>query len=550
MSGIEAAGIILGLYPVIITALDVYKATKGGKGALSLARNLKTEEIIFGEFVHHLVAPNVSKADLVRLKISASPDLALWTNKTLQADMRARLGAEKANNVVEILKEIHELLISLQEELAPSVHGVELLRKFRAKFRQVRCSLPQSRLKERLDRLTSLNVQLQRLLTDRSLPSDSTHPKKSKPSRRYLRRDLSHAVDLYNAICDGYRCECNAPHLTNFSLPRISDCSRTNSGLISGWHFELLFTVEEPAVDDTLTTSSTELEGLTRSWSQITIGSATVSGTRRVSISECDNNSNHNHNHNSKQQKPIHDLCKFTKTIESEDHLSEPPVGVIRLKEKQYQLQIPTTLQGISAQDIKCLDHLLADQHFLLSRKERIGLALSLSHAILSIYSTPWIETCWTWKDFCIDRENEGQLFATRKFYSSQRNGSTSTSCASLVSEFWTIHGEPILTRLGFALVELALGKRLAELRSNHKYQSLDPDTLDYLTAQNLVNSGLVMRAESRAYEDVVRACLRHQFIRSSEVIGLDSSRPNFQENAEQAIIEPLDMIVTASWGT
>ncbi|KAI4210335.1 MAG: hypothetical protein LQ351_006784 [Letrouitia transgressa] len=544
MSGIEVAGVILGLYPVIITALDLYRATKGGKGALSLARNLKTEEIIFGEFVHHLVAPNVSKADLIRLKSSASPDLALWTDKTLQANMRARLGAEKADNVVGILKEMHALLKDLQRELGPIAHGVDLLRKFRAKFREVRCNLPQSSLKERLDKLTSHNIQLQRLLTDRSLPSDSTHPKQSKPSRRYLRQDLSHAVDLYNAICDGYRCECNAPHLTNFSLPKISDTSRTNSGLITGWHFELLFTIEDPAIDDTLTASSTELESLTRSWSQFTMGGGTVGGTRKVSISECETN------HNSEQQRPIHDLCKFTKTIESEDQLPDPPVGVIRLKEKQYQLQIPTALQGISAQDIKCLDHLLADQHFLLSRKERIGLALSLSHAILSIYSTPWIETCWTWKDFCIDRENEGQLFATRKFYSCHRNGSTSASCASLASEFWTIHGEPILTRLGFALVELALGKRLAELRPNHQYQSLDPDTLDYLTAQNLVNSGLVMRAESRAYEDVVRACLRHQFIRSSEVIGLDSSRPNFQENAEQAIIEPLHMIVTTSWGT
>lgn len=124
MSGIEVAGVILGLYPAIITALNVYRATKGGKGALSLARNLKTEEIIFGEFVHHLVAPNVSKADLVRLKTSASPDLALWTDKTLQANMRARLGAEKADNVVGILKEMHELLETLQEELAPVAHGV------------------------------------------------------------------------------------------------------------------------------------------------------------------------------------------------------------------------------------------------------------------------------------------------------------------------------------------------------------------------------------------------------------------------------------------
>ena len=127
MSGIEVVGLILGLYPVIIKALDVYTATRGDKGAHSLARNLTTEKIIFREFVHKLVASNVSEAELVRLKISAPPDHALWKDKTLQANMRARLGTDKADNVVEILGEIQDLLKALHNDLAllaPSAHGV------------------------------------------------------------------------------------------------------------------------------------------------------------------------------------------------------------------------------------------------------------------------------------------------------------------------------------------------------------------------------------------------------------------------------------------
>ena len=118
MSGFEIAGIILGAYPFIMGALEAYRATRGGKGAVSLARNLRTEQIIFKEFLHHLVAPNVSEKSLLRLMISNSPDLSLWDNVTLQANMRARLGVEKADNVVEILKEIEELLRWLREELS------------------------------------------------------------------------------------------------------------------------------------------------------------------------------------------------------------------------------------------------------------------------------------------------------------------------------------------------------------------------------------------------------------------------------------------------
>lgn len=41
MSGFEIVGLILGAYPVIIRALDVYKATRGDKGVVSLAGVLR-----------------------------------------------------------------------------------------------------------------------------------------------------------------------------------------------------------------------------------------------------------------------------------------------------------------------------------------------------------------------------------------------------------------------------------------------------------------------------------------------------------------------------
>ena len=124
MSGFEIVGIILGAYPLIVTALDVYKASKGGKGAESFARHLKTEELIFRDFVHSLVAPGVSTMVLRRLERSNPPDLAIWKDRAIQAGMRDRLGTDKAENVVEILEEIQQLLNLLQQELAPITHGI------------------------------------------------------------------------------------------------------------------------------------------------------------------------------------------------------------------------------------------------------------------------------------------------------------------------------------------------------------------------------------------------------------------------------------------
>lgn len=121
MSGFEVIGVILGLYPIIGTALVAYKATKGGKGAKKLIRDLKVEKVIFRDFVHNLLAPNVTEAELVRLKDLDCHDATSWTNAAVAAT--GRLGLEKATLIIEILLEICDLLKSLQTGLSPSNRG-------------------------------------------------------------------------------------------------------------------------------------------------------------------------------------------------------------------------------------------------------------------------------------------------------------------------------------------------------------------------------------------------------------------------------------------
>ncbi|MCJ1405771.1 hypothetical protein MMC11_009001 [Xylographa trunciseda] len=540
MSGFEVVGVILGVYPVIVDALALYKATKAGKGAASLSRNLRTESIIFGEFVYNLLAPNVCPDELTRLKDPRSADLELWKDATLHAHFKDRLGSEKAEVVVEILQEIHALLRSLELELSavPTEHTIELLRKFRATIRNVKLNLPQSSIRERLEELTTYNGQLQRLFTDRSIPSNVIPTTKAVPVRRYLRRECGRAVDIYNAVCNSYQCDCESPHVANFGLPRLSDNFQADSnGFIGNWQFEFLFAVDDRATKDDGGASGLEIETLVATWSKLRVDAPIAAshrelrrqGSRSICISECDRILSDG------QQSHIPDLCIFVKSLGSSAHISNTSQGNLRLAETQYQLRVPLSVQDIEASpNIVCLDDLLTSQRFPLSRQERINLALRLSYAILEFYLTPWIETCWTWKDFCIDKHNDAQLFVTQKFYSSRGRTLSSCSKGSLSSAVWAIHGEPILTRLGFALIELAMGRRLAELRQEDQYSSYDPDTRDFLTAQHLIDSGRIRQEESRDYEDVVKTCLNHEYLRMSDLIRLDSKGPTFQDNVEQ----------------
>lgn len=125
MSGFEIAGLILGSYPLLMTALAVYNETTSGKGAQRLARRLKTEEAIFVNSIHRLLeSPTISVAEKARLTDPAGPDLNLWRNSNLQDKLEDRLGGDIASIVVDILRQIHELLLWLRNKLKLSEQGL------------------------------------------------------------------------------------------------------------------------------------------------------------------------------------------------------------------------------------------------------------------------------------------------------------------------------------------------------------------------------------------------------------------------------------------
>lgn len=228
-----------------------------------------------------------------------------------------------------------------------------------------------------------------------------------------------------------------------------------------------------------------------------------------------------------------------------------PCLGVLSANEKVYSVKI-TSVHGDPSthHSVICLDDcLVPTENWQLSRRNRMDLALSLSLAILQFYSTPWIDSWWTWKDFCLLKDEKSQVFISRKFYSAQsRRMSEQASHSASTSAFWKMYGEPVLTRLGFALVELALGKRLSQLRDPNEDQNIDEDMLDLLTAKREVESGRVCNEAGKVYSDAVQACLEHQVILPTKVMGLKSEHKNFQQDLEEFVVGPLRNFHDTSW--
>ncbi len=252
----------------------------------------------------------------------------------------------------------------------------------------------------------------------------------------------------------------------------------------------------------------------------------------------------------------IQDLCNVVKAYGGANKQgSEGSMGTLcsrKNRNRRYELQVATTIDPRASQAIVSLEDLFASSQTKPSRQNRYRLALRLSHAVLRFHSTPWISRKWTWSDFSItepedSRQDEPHLFVTHQFYSSLNRPPTSKSKVEPKDAFYTIvAGEPILTRLGFALIELAFGKRLAELRTDADDWSwaADSDLKDFQTACRILESGAIREEEGQLYKDVITACVRHEFRSGFTMRCLKSSETSFWKDVEQVILAPLQKLL------
>src|SRR4051794_30587297 len=117
MSEFEVVSHLLGLYPIVINALNVYKDTKSTRAIAPLIHELKVEQIIYREFVHALVAPDIVEEETYLLDLlQGASSQTLWQDVTLNQKVLIRLGSVKAKVILDTLREIERLLNGLNSE--------------------------------------------------------------------------------------------------------------------------------------------------------------------------------------------------------------------------------------------------------------------------------------------------------------------------------------------------------------------------------------------------------------------------------------------------
>lgn len=543
MSGIEVIGIVLGVLPLLIKAVEEYEKGLGPLGMLCwpskyrqelqrLDRQLRTQRDLFEMSLRVLLSSTIDDFTASRLITGATE--ASWNTPKMKATLGEAVPAGCLIVIEDMANTLKQFHIVLQEP-------------------KLKFSFNQQKRDDLMKDLRRYNSDLQGFAShqmglDRGLPIRRVTVPRGGLSQNRLRRVRLLASDLYSAIEHCSRSQSDSCHVANL-------------------YVEIQDTMEDPQchllLAQMLPSSSNNAPP---QWSMREVV-ATVADTKAPQLIE--------------QETESH--CT---TLEG---LMEAKAGsqlFIAGSTHGFQVQTKGELKtaNMKAQNIYHLSHILDKPDILATglarrwhRWQRAQIAVSLAHAVLQLHKSPWLESSWNSGDIQISCDEANKSYAaswspsiSRPFHLVSNNLEPTQPSAAQPSKESIIAAEsmsiiPIraqrqtlvskrqggprvrnrdLYSLGIILVELAFNTALRQKREESDYDDTHgPDAdawIDHNTVCRLLENELVWEMGPQ-YASVVRRCI-HGFDTDTH----DLENPTFHDMVYSGIFSLLqrDMIL------
>ncbi|EXJ69790.1 uncharacterized protein A1O5_06861 [Cladophialophora psammophila CBS 110553] len=226
----------------------------------------------------------------------------------------------------------------------------------------------------------------------------------------------------------------------------------------------------------------------------------------------------------------ITDLCKTFATISPTGGLS----GILENDDNQYALVLPEAPHpDADARKMVNLWTLLnKTSTIVLTRRDRLSIALALASSHLELHSTPWLRSLWSKTDiqFLVDPQDENRVLTDKPYLSRDFLTSHQASISRPAS------GDFGFCALGIILLELNFYMPIEHYGPRKALESAYPAT-DRLTAQiwdHSIATGWcndLMDDVGPEYCSAVRWCLERTF----------SGRDQWRESYIEEVIQPLE---------
>jgi hypothetical protein len=395
-----------------------------------------------------------------------------------------------------------------------------MLDRVRTKVKMVLAMRPQSGLRERVRRIKKLNDDLRTVLNDRPFVTPY-HQYRLESAAAFTGADHggNRARELFEAIRDAYTCACGTAHVIGVGC-YCAPCSQPFTGghaaihTTSEWDYCLAIPVKHETPADTSVTT-------------VLLKSVPDSGGTATKLQ---------------------DICAFTRQASTNSGSEAHEVLIDRPNDtRTYRMKV-TIVDDTTSADTPSIKHFaeLIQSSDGFSTKKRLELALRLSLAIVQLCQTPWVSETWKWNDVCV---KDCVIFILREMHSVAVDaGAVSVMTAvGAPPPSDVLDGEPILTKLGLALIELAIGKPIEQMKEDYHVSALDDNLANIYTAKMLLRDGKIRDEWSVTYEKAVEACIDRRYVdKDGNAKSLLSKHSSFISSFREAIIVPL--LVVWKW--
>ncbi len=229
MSGIEAIGLALALWPVLSTMNELYNSAKDGTAA-RWAMTIKVQERIFKECVLKLLQgdEDLSEKDRIGLINGDKQFVSLWEDEQFRVRLEDRLDEELCHLIRHEVLEISKLVMSLRKTLGDAKLGAQVpaRRVLIPSFRDVKRVLKRDEVKANIDNLAFHNSALRKLLktcsntayADARQTSARGSQRSTAVDERKKRIDTQFYDGFHEVLCKSFHCTCPGGHEANLSV--------------------------------------------------------------------------------------------------------------------------------------------------------------------------------------------------------------------------------------------------------------------------------------------------------------------------------------------
>jgi len=397
------------------------------------------------------------------------------------------------------------------------MHGrQEVLWKFDSVGDGADTTVPQTSPRRHLNELSRLNILLAACLAESQIPVPFLKDLGSTPSTYpFFHEDREKLVEAVKTLLASCRCDCAVRHLVSLRC----QCARCNPDFVGtmswsdGWTFEV-------AVHPMTHIQFQDVQAVARSDEEATY-------TSQLSL----------------DVGSIANICKLRELATQENPESR------RLGKPEQSKRTFSTL-GVIQQ-----------RRPAMSRRDRMVLAFRLCSAVLQFANTPLaIDGPRGSKDWLVAIDSNPKLGAPTvsmllrpDLFQSPPSGASSREASYHIAA-----RDSTLVKLGLTLIELGLGRTLAEIRSKEATlfgrdatRTQNPELLDIFAARRLLSLRYIAQVISSDFEDVVGACITQQYRdgRDGQIKEIDIKKSSFPQHATTAILMPLYEEVLKEFG-